>query len=109
MHLIARLVELLERALAGDTGRKGSRKSFYSFLETALPKSAVHNLMQWNKKSLEEVELAFKAKELRHHPRSAYDTLLAMQRAESQIEFIDPYHAVITAPDFDQVYLVSTA
>ena len=33
-----------------------SERSFYSFFDSALPKSAIRNLMQWNMQSLEEVQ-----------------------------------------------------
>jgi len=106
--LIGRLIELLDRGLGmGDYSKNGS-KCFYSFFDAALPKSAIQNLMQWNRQSLEEVEAAFRKKELRHTPQSAHQTLLALSQAEAKVEFRDPYHAEM-AFEGGKVYFVSTA
>jgi len=107
--LIGRLVDLLERGLGTNSKSKKSERSFYSFFDSALPKSAIRNLMQWNMQSLEEVDAAFRAKGLRHSPQGAHEVLLGLQKAESQAEFVDPYHAMMTTANNQTVHFLSTA
>jgi len=106
--LIGRLIELLERGLGAGDHRNNASQHFYSFFDAALPKSAIQNLMQWSRQSLEEVEQAFRRNQLRRNPEQAYQFLTKLQQAHAGVVFHDPYHCEMEV-NGEKVYFLSTA